>query len=270
MRRAALLLSLLPFVLSATELAPWLGNDKEIELRVATGYQTYSRLEVGGSKVSVNSDDFFLNLSGAISPSYPWSAELELNLIKTPRNDYGVEALKATGRYLWMNDLTGAPVSLATGMTIGYSPDDAVNDFSIPHHGNCELEAHIAIGKEHAHSRKDWEQRYWALLGVGYGFSDSPWIHYHAQFEQNIRQQHQVHLFLAGRYGFGSKDIDPTKPFKGYANIDHHHVDTGFAYQYTIDYIGALKGSFAYRIHTHNGPEEAAIFLLTFLFPFGL
>jgi hypothetical protein len=269
MRYALAILLLMTEAVGATQVSPWLPNDKEIELRCATTYQTYSKVQAASTEFSGDSNDFFLDLSVAGSPFYPITAEAELALAKTENRGYGIGDVKLTGRLLLMNDIVGDLFSLMGGVTFIYAPDATVNDPGTPHHGNIELEGHLSIGKELAEG-KVWNHRMWALVGGGYAFENSPWLRYQGQYEYNICDRHQVHLFGKGRYGFGDKDFDPTKPFKGYQKIDYHFVDTGFAYLYLIDYVGSIKGAFSYRAWTRNGPKDACIFTIEFLYPLGL
>ena len=219
--------------------------------------------------VSRSENDGFVNLSLAISPGPRLSSEVELAAAHTGTRDIEFEHLCLTGRYLVWNDIVGDLVSLTTGVTITVSPTNAVEDLSVFHSDNVDLEGHIAIGKEHSKGSL-WLWRYWSAVGLGWGFQDSAWLRFTGASEYNLDGVHQFRLLGEGLIGLGSNDLDLTIPFKGYGPIDHRSADLAFRYTYVIEYIGTISAEVKHRVYAKNYPKNATHAVLTFLYTFGL
>ncbi len=103
---------------NATERQPWLGNFYEFELHPSIAFQRYNRLASGKHFEKYQSQDVFLNLSlgnAFLNPTI--GIELEFTQAYTKKQKGSIDQIKFTGRYLWLDDVAGDPVSLITGLS---------------------------------------------------------------------------------------------------------------------------------------------------------
>lgn len=257
-------------VLPATETMPWFGNVMEFEFRSSYTFRHYDSVDSRASTGNYSSDDHLLNLSLALSPVTQWTGEVELLVTRTSEQGFSVSHLKATGRYLWTDDIIGDPVSLTTGASLTVPVKTSQQDISLGYHGDVEAEIHAALGKEIT-SCSSWLARGWAVASVGIANLGSPWVAFETSVEGNCNDCHYLRGFVVGRWGIGDKDLDVTKePFPGYSRIDHRSIDVGVRYSYRIDYCGVLSIEFGRRVLARNFPEDVSTYTITYFWPFSL
>ncbi len=264
-----LALFLLPSFLAATETMPWFGNAFEFEVRSGVGYSSYNKIDSLQGAVGPGSDNYQAYASLAISPLDRWSAEVELHFIDTSIRGAGIESGRLTGRYLWLDDLSGDVVSLATGVTLIGSADASTHDPSTFQVDNFEMEAHVAVGREGSNG-PSWNWRVWQVLAVGYAFSDCPWLRSDTAFAVNFDDQQEARLFLRGLLGLGGDPYDSTKVFRGYGCIDHHSVDLGLRASHLFEGVGTLSVEITRRLIAENYPKQATALVIEFFYPFGI
>ena len=253
---------------NATQLEPWFGNVLEFEFRSTYTFQSYSDVDTISENLSVDSNDHFLNLSLALTPTYDFNVEGELLLAHTDYQTFGIAHGRLTGRYLWWNDVVGDPVSVVTGLSVTVPSGTSRRDLSTPYHGDVELEVHAAMGKECSEGRY-WTKRGWGLLALGVANKGSPWVRGAFFLEKNSRNDHFWKLFTEGRWGLGHEALDLSEPFYSYGDIDHRSVDVGVGYGWRIRYWGILYCQYSYRVYACSYPERTHLFSLMLLYPFG-
>ncbi len=267
LKRWLVLLCLIPIIINATELMPWPDEDFEFQPRLTGLYQTYRSIAKSHGYIHKPSYDRFYTLSVGMS-AFDWSGEIETVFADTPRQRGTCDCVRLTGRYRWLNDIVDDPVSLTTGITIIQAFRHSVNDISSFHHGQIAAEAHIAVGKETSHL-SSWLSHWWGVFGIGMADQGYPWIRGDAYWEKNWCDQSQLRLFLHSLWGLGDRNLHAHSHFRGYGPIAHRSIDIGARYTYNFD-LGILSFEYAHRVYAVNFPAHANLFLLSYLYPFGL
>lgn len=256
-------------MLSATEFNPWFGNLFEANLRTSYIYQHYHQISSEDGSFSHSGNNHFLDISLEISPWPDWDAEVEITYADTSDHGFGFEKFTATGRYLFLDDIVCDPVTLAAGFSLSFVNHHFLHDFGIQEHGECELELHVAIGKEIPECYADtWAYHYWAALGIGQSNRGSPWIFSRAEWDINYCDRSEVGVYTYLLFGLGGRDIQDDEPFKGYADVQHQSIDLGAFYRYYLWDLGAITLDYNYRPFAHNFPEHAHTVKATLLFVF--
>ena len=191
----------------ATELSPWFGPVLEIEGRANCLVEQYS--SINGRTRNPFGDfpldkkhirkiqsawNVFVDVSASLAPTEEWSAEVEAVVADTHHRSFGMDSVLFTGRYRWLNDIVGEPVSLSTGLSLIRVFKPARHDLAVFHHGGIAGEAHVSIGKEFS-CMQFWTSRMWAVGAVGLGDIGSAWLRGDVFWEHNWWDRHQVRLF---------------------------------------------------------------------------
>ena len=214
-------LILSPLMGFATDLKPWYDRYLEIQPKATYIFQSYSKIKTGEGTLHRSSNDHFLNFS--VSGAYDrWSAELETTFAATRHRSFGFCDARLTGRYQWLDDVVGDPVSLVTGVTLTQACKIALHDPSCFYHGKFEAEMHLAVGKEIA-CEQFWTSRGWGVLGLGLADTGSPWIRADFAWEQNWCDVHEFEIALRTLWGCGGENFHRYH-FKGYGPIKHYSI----------------------------------------------
>lgn len=262
-----LLLTYLFISLDATERRPWFGPDKLPEFRLDYTYQHYSKIDSGGRDFSRHGDDHFINLSASITPGPPCNIELEA-LIDHTRKTHGFDCARITGRYLFLDDVIGDPMSLSAGITITRATHTSLHDISSFHHGLMEYEAHVAIGKE-CSCEGFWSSRIWGFMSLAIADRGSPWMRAYLGYERNCWDWHDYGIFIRSLWGFGKHNIRLTQRFPGYGSISHGSIELGAYYRKFFECFGGyVHGQYVYRLWAHNFPTDTHLLTVGILFPF--
>jgi hypothetical protein len=259
MIRLLLALLLFPLGLTATQLRPWFGIEKEIEWRSSYRLQGYPH----------HIDHYFdLSLSAAYEPEI--NAELEL-LTAIPRHShYRVDAEKATGRYLLLDDVSGeSPFSLVAGAAFTHVHRPALDDRSNLYHGRFQFEGILSAGKENS-CGEFWTTRYWSTLVVGKAEKYAPWMELRAAWEKNWWDLYEMGLSAKLDWGFGHRHLSHHHHFHGYGPIEYRLVNLAAYYRYWISDSAQLTAEYRYRIFAHNAPKKVRDLTLTLLIPIDL
>jgi len=266
MRSWCIALVFFPFLLCATEYAPWFDKVLEFEARGSVAYQAFNSVDSKGRSRSYESRDIFSNLS--LSLALPMaSLEIESLLARTHHRTFGFDNFKFTGRYLWMDDVVGNPISLTTGFSLILPFKRALYDLSSFHHGIVETEGHVAIGKEYACWDR-WKFRHYGLFVIGLADRGSPWLGLRYFAESRICDRYAVQVFIKGLMGLGVRRLHPHH-FQGYGAVQHRSIDGGIRLSYQFDFEGRLYLEYARRLYARNFPKEVNWVQITYLYPFG-
>ncbi|MGK5594636.1 MAG: hypothetical protein ACSNEK_04675 [Parachlamydiaceae bacterium] len=249
--------------LSATEFAPWFGNQYQFEARYRALYQKYHR--VGRHH---HADDLFSQLSLSFSPDPKVNGEAEILFADTRYRDFGFDSGKVTGRCLLLNDIIGDPVSLTSGLSFTFPIYSGLHDTSSFHTGTVETEAHLAVGKEYS-CLDQWYQRQYALFAIGIATQGSPWIRLQYSWEERLCYGWAYELFAKSVFGFGKRRLH-ISDFNGYGAIAHRSIDLGIKLNYILDFSGILSFEYAYRVFAQNFPKNTHLVQLTYFYPFSL
>ena len=272
-RRLALAMLLAASSLGATERLPWFGNDLEFELRSDLTLRWYDRIMTDSGKEEFCSFDTVQHISLAFVPQPEWSLEVEGNFASSKSRSWGIDSIAATGRYLWLDDVLGDPISLATGTTLSIITEEGRKDLSIPHHGTVELETHIAIGKE-IPCDEYWNWRFWQIFGLAQGNKGSPRWRSETGVGWNLEDQHRIDFKLRWLYGSGNNDLSysylMSSGFDGYQDVHHKSTDLCWTYYWTMGYCGSIYVDYTYRLSSFNNPYDQHSVMMGYYYPFGL
>lgn len=248
---------LLSAPLFAAELMPWFPPVWEFQGAVDYLYNYEDRIQtpLGSFNLPnpVNNAIFGLNLT--VWPQ--WNTEIELLLGSNPASDvnFSYKAVRATGRYQWLNDVGGDPFALTSGITLFTTPTRFLTATSTWFHGNFNAEFHTAIGKEFTRNY-EWCSRLWAYGGIGIANKGNPWWHAYAAWDIRPWSCFTLSALTELIYGTGNNNIDPTLPFSGYADLNHQFVNIGFSAAWNTLCWGNLAFNGWYNVHARNFPED--------------
>lgn len=259
---------LFPFLVGATEYAPWYPRDVELQTNSTLLYQSYKWVNTPKGFRHKGSDDLFLNLSGAIYYTV-YGVELETSFAHTHhQKKMDWDSLSLTGRYQLYDDVLGDPFSLVIGGTVRQVFKVALHDRSCFYHGGIEGEIHLAAGVETS-LEQFWVTHLWGVLGAGLSDRGSPWIRFNAAWERNWWDQHALAVFLNTLWGLGGEGLHP-KHFHGYGSIKHDSIDLGLTYTSTLKCGGSISFGYSRRLFAQNCPQNVNRAFLTFYYPIGL
>lgn len=250
-----------------TEFLPWVPSYLEFDWRQTLIYQTYSGINSSAHcHPSYSSDDFFIThtLSGVVQPELSLAAEA--TLARTRRQSWSVDHIRLQGRYMWLDDIVGDPISLTTGVNFTQAFKHSLHDISSFHHGTAEAELFLSFGKETSQG-EIWMKRWWGVLGIGSAVNrGSPWLRGRFAYEWRTCQNQEWRLFIHSLCGLGHRPLVPCD-FHGYSSVQHQSIDVGGRYTYLIDFVGSLSVEYAYRVHARNFPAHTHYFLLSLFYP---
>jgi len=273
MKRILTLIACMPTLIFATELAPWFSTNLEIQSRLDAELYTYHSVNGRGPYLHRNDCAKFYHGSLLLPFEYMigegFCAELEATVADTRYQDWRLDNMRLTARYKWLNDITGDPVSLVTGLTLTQAFTSSLRDISSFHHGRAEMEAHVSIGRE-VTSGASWKSRWWTLLAVGLADQGTEWIRTHSEWEKNWCDRHAAAIFLDTLWGMGSRSLHTLNHFHGYGLIRHQSVDLGLNYHYLTASGGTFEASYAYRVFARNFPQDSQLIKLSLIYPFGI
>lgn len=262
-------LSISFYYLCATELQPWYGQMLEIDTQAAGQLQAYRSVCKNTNFVKHPACDLFFNLSAGSSYN-EFAGEFEAVASDTRYRSFGMDCIRLTARYRWMNDIVGEPISLVQGVTITQVFKPGLRNLSSFHHGGIESEFHLAAGKEFS-SMQFWTSRFWSVVGIGIADMGYPWVRGDAAWEHNFCDAHQVRLFAKSLWGLGHKVLNPNHSFHGYGPIRHQLIDIGLRYSKFLEGTGiTLSIEYAYRLYARNCPAQVNSLYASLNYPFGL
>lgn len=252
---------------SATEYQPWLSNLFEFEWRNSLLYQGYRSIASGSEIQREHADDLFMDAS--IANTIPdIGLEIELRAASTRKQRGDIDQVKVTGRYIWLNDVEGDPLSVASGVSLIQAFRHSVKDISSFHHGKGECELFLSVGKETA--RKDyWDSRWWAVGAIGIADQGSPWLRLNMVYEKRWFVLHELRGFVNTLWGLGGHRLHRFR-FDGYGPVQHQSVDLGLRYTYELEFFGSASLEYTYRVYGRNFPVHASCVLARLFYTFGL
>ncbi|MBA2367618.1 MAG: hypothetical protein H0V82_01165 [Candidatus Protochlamydia sp.] len=266
--RILLILLFFPWCVNSVEYEPWIGSYFEFEWRTVLRFQKFDHLACPNSLCKYRSNDLFLSTSLSVAVKPQFSLELEAVAASTRRQSGGIDHIRINGRYVWLDDIAGDPLTLTFGGGFIQGFNRSFKDKSSFHHGHSEVELFLSAGKECTKGMR-WISRGWGMLGIGCAEKGSPWIRFNASLANQIKKNQEIEVFARTLWGLGHKDLDPSS-FNGYGSIQHQSVDIGITYRYWIEFFGSISLEYAKRVHVRNFPAEAHQLRLTLLYTFGL
>ena len=255
--------------LTSLELKPWFTPMFELQSRATAMGQFYHSIQTKEGRRHKPAGNFFLDLELFTTLLQQWSVEIEAIAAQTRHRSFGFDSLSLTGRYLWLDDVIGDPLSLTTGITVYKVFKPSRKDLSIFHHGGIEGELHAAIGKEtscHAY----WKSRAWLVAGLGIGDLGSPWMRADAHWEHRLCRLHWLRFSLLSLWGLGTNSLRRLECFHGYGRVRHQSIDVGLRYVYLLNHGITFSAEYLFRVYAHNCPSSVNSFLLILDYPITL
>ena len=262
-----LLLFFLPIWIFSLEIQPWFGDVYEFHFLGGYAYSRFRKVEGAVDQLTsaFNSNVLFTGLDFSFSPE--WSADIDLQLADTTEQSFGFRTVGGQVRYLWMDDIIGDPISLATGANARFVSSNSLRDVSCPYHGNVDVEFNLSLGKEFD-AFQFWRYRLWGFGVVGIANRGSPWIRGGAFIEANLDDIHKFAIFLLGSHGYGRQTSININDFFGYAKIRQKSIDIGARYGYRMGVWGTLRFEYIRRVKARLCPENVNNFIISYLVPF--
>lgn len=249
----------------AVDYKPWFGRVFEVNTRADIIMQAYNHVDAHHSSGKRNEFDTFFDLSASMAVWETIAAELEVIALQSRHQSFGMDAIRFTGRYLWMNDVIGDPFSITTGVTLSAIFPPARKNIATFDHGGFAGEAHVAVGRE-VSCMQFWTSRLWGVFAVGLADVGSPWLRGNIAWEHNWWDRHRVELFADTIWGFGGDNLN-LYDFDGYGSVQYQAVDLGVRYGYQWDNGLRLSLGYAYRVYGRNSPVNVNFALVRFDLP---
>jgi hypothetical protein len=253
--------------LAALQNSPWLGNWLEFEGSLFQSHTQARRVQTHDGTKHFFTHSELTTASIEFMPLVELSTELELDLAKTQSRSYGFEAIKAGARYLWLNDLTGDPVSLTTGLSTALSTPSRVKDLSSQQHGVFEVQLNVALGREFAYSA-DGYYHAWLQGLAGLASSGAPWVGAELHFEKALFNRHYLDLFFIAERSLSSHRLNTLRNFHSYSRIGYEYEDLGLSYTFRQEAFGSFYVECTKRLHARYCPKGAISFQLGLIIPF--
>lgn len=255
--------------LAALPVEPWLGDYYEFFFDGSYTFDYYNRVAnaLGGPKHSSRDHQVLLGLGFTFPQNVEAYAEIEF--ARTTRQEFNFRSFGLQGRYLWLDDVIGDPVSLTTGLSMRGVAHYSLKDISCPYAAEFNMELNISAGKEWS-CGKFWTLHTYGFGAVGIAQRGAPWTRVLLSTEWNWEDKHRFQLFGRGDFGFGGRNFVNVNHFHGYANIHHQSIDIGATYRKVFLIWGTLSFEYARRIYAHAYPQGVNFFTVSYNLPFSL
>ena len=253
----------------ALQTQPWLGNQYEFDSDLVFTYSRYSRVEGAKKQLKGTSNDYDLLFDLGFTPRYNCDIRAELELADTPRQNFNWRSVAVQGRYQWLDDIAGDPISFTTGLNIRAVPHHSLRDVSCPYASYANYELTMSMGKEWS-KEGVWTMRTYGYAMIGIANHGSPWTQELISWQCQWQDTHALFLFAIGDFGFGSKQHVDVYRFNGWGKFLHQSIDLGMAYRYRIGIWGTVTIAYTRRVLAHNFPQCVNFFTLAYHLPFSL
>lgn len=253
----------------ALETKPWLGNKYAFDFESLFVYSRFRKVEGAEKQLKGVSNDYNLFLDLGFTPYSDFDVRAEMEFAKTPRMNFNWRSVALQGRYQWLDDITGDPVSLTTGINFRGVSAHSLRDVSCPYAASANFELTLSVGKEWS-TDGVWARRTYGYVNLGMANEGYPWTQQLLTYQFNWQDTHALFLYADGYAGFGGKQHINVHHFNGWGKIQHQSIDLGFAYRYKFPLWGTLTFSYAYRVFAHNFPERVNFLGVEYHLPFSL
>lgn len=260
---------LLPLLSSALEVQPWFGDCLEFHFLGNYTYSFFDKVQNGIPQLTRSFQSNLIYMGLDFSPTPEWSIDTDLQAADTTQMPFNFRSVALQARYLWLDDIIGDRVSLATGGSARFTNTASLHDVSCPSHGHFDFEFNFSIGKEFDFS-DSWAWRLWGFGAVGHANIGSPWVRAILAVETNYEDQHKFAFLALGSNGYGRHTTVLVDDFHGYAKIRQKSVDLAVRYGYRLGVWGTLRFEYQRRVLAKSCPSEVNAFLFSYLLPFSL
>ncbi len=267
MMRAFWLAATLPFAAMALEVQPWFGDVYEFHLLSSYAYGRFNHVQGARPQLTSPFQTNVIYEGLDFSPSPEWSIDADIQFAATTQMPFNFRSVALQARYLWLDDIIGDKISLATGFSTRFTSSRALRDVSCPSYANADFELNFSLGKEFE-ATDTWLFRLWAFGAVGHGNVGSPWVRAIASLETNIQDQHKLALYATGINGYGRHSHLNPEHFNGYARIRNKSIDLGLRYGYRVGVWGTIRFEYTRRVLAKASPAQVNTWIFSYLLPF--
>lgn len=261
------LFALLPILGSSLEVQPWFGDCLEFHFLGSYAYSYFDKVQKGVPPLDYTFHSHVGYAGLDFSPTPEWSIDTDLQVADTSKEDFNFRSIALQARYLWLDDIIGDRVSLATGANVRFTNTASLRDVSCPYHANFDFELNFAMGKEFDIS-DSWAWRLWGYGALGQANRGSPWVRGILAIETNYNDQHKFGFLAEGSNGYGRHTTVLINDFDGYAKIRQKSIDLAFRYGYRVGVWGTLRFEYMRRVLAKSCPEQVNSFIFSYLLPF--
>lgn len=249
--------------------SPWLGDVYEFELFTDFTYSQYSKINHAVVQPAYAYNNYVTEVDLSFTASESIDLQWEINLARTPHQTYGFRSSALQGRYLFLDDIAGDPISLAVGLNTRAVTGRSVRDVSSPYASYWNGELTISAGKEFSKD-EEWKTRGFLFASLGLANHGSLWDRCNASFEVRVKDIHAFQLFGIGYFGYGQNKNVHINAFHGWGEIWHGSVDLGAKYNCFLDPWGTLSLSYACRVLAYSYPKGEQTIQFSYTLPFSL
>jgi hypothetical protein len=262
-----LLALLIPFSMMALEVQPWIGSLYELQFLASYAYSRFNHVQGGRPQLTspFNENVLYFDLDCTVAPD--WAIDTDIQFADTTQMDFNFRSWALQGRYLWLDDFIGDPITLSTGGSVRVTPSYALHDVSCYSHANADFEVNFALGKEFEPSH-NCLLRLWCYGAVGQANRGSPWVRAITAIETFLYDQHKLGFFAEGDAGFGGHHHVPVDDFDGYAKIRYRAIDLSVRYGYRLGSYGTIRAEYMRRVLAKAYPQNVNSFIVSYLVPF--
>lgn len=248
---------------------PWFGNVYECEVDATFLYSQYAKIDRSLQPLGEAYNNYVtkVDLSSVLSSSI--ELQLELELARTPHQTYGFRTLGVEGRYLFLDDIAGDPISLALGLSGNGVAPRSVKDVSSPYASYWNGEAILSLGKEISQD-EGWKFRSYGFVTLGIGDVGSVWNRLQLGGAFRFLETSSLEIFANSYIGYGSTKFVDVDHFRGWGSVRHRSVDLGAIYTYDFGIYGQLNLAYSCRVLAKSYPIGEQSVFFSYYFPFSM
>ena len=261
------LLSFLPAASIAIEAQPWFGDVYEFHFLQSYSYSWFNSVQSSSPPFNQFFQANLLYSGLEFAPSPVWDIDADIQLAATSKVPFNFRSGALQVRYLWLDDIVGDPISLATGASVRVTAVSSLKDVSCPSHGNVDLELNFSLGKEFD-APSTWRFRTWLFGALGHANRGSPWVRAIGAFEINCEDVHKWAFYAEWINGYGRYTQIDVNNFFGYGKVREKAVDVGARYGHGLGVWGTLRLDYVRRVLAKVAPQNVNTFTLSWLLPF--
>lgn len=251
------------------EVQPWLTDPYEFRSDVGFSYSYFQKVQGSVKNKSYPSNNYLTYAGFGFMPSEDWDIDFDIEMARTPRQNYSFRSGALQCRYRFLNDIAADPVSLVLGANIRGVGSKSVKDISSPYASYVDFELTASVGKEKT-CNESWSLRGFGFTALGMGITGYPWVRALGSFEGSSGDRHRGGVSVEGYFGLAGKNYVNVSHFRGWGRVQHSSIDTGAFYAYKMGLWGELLFSYSIRAFAHNYPQYEQRATIQYQIPFSL
>jgi len=248
---------------------PWFSEVYSSRTSIGFNYYYFNKISGSLKDCSYPSNNYLSFIGTGFTPNQDWDVDFDLELVRTPRQNYSFRSSAIQGRYRLLNDINADPISLVVGVNIRGVGSKSVKDVSSPYASYCNFEGTLSLGKEYAYN-DSWIVRWSALGALGVANQGYPWCRCEALVEGNCDYNYRLGVYSLGYFGLRGRDYVDVHHFTGWGKVLHQSVDVGAFFRYKFERWGGLKLAYTFRVYALNYPEWQQSATLVYDLPFSM